>query len=263
MPDLITEKAKSLLAKHDKKPATPETAKIAVSANWVASKVNSAKGVTGGRVDRFFNGMTDMAARTGNKAQAASMLGRSSAVLPQVSDKAMTAAHQATYHPKFPMGKLGSAKEAGLKETLLTEIPGTKPWLLGKGGLMAAPVKPMARTGAKLRSGMNATRSANGAWDVSRQAEQMGLHKASSAFGAALEEIIQEKLAGKFHDFLEGAGHEAGPAAGATIGAGLAKMTGIDPLAGAAAGYGLGATPEIFRAGKAKMLARRAAKAAV
>jgi hypothetical protein len=46
--------------------------------------------------------------------------------------------------------------------------------------------------------------------------------------------------------FISGAKGELGPAVGATLGAGVGKMVGIDPLAGAAAGYGIGALPEII-----------------
>jgi hypothetical protein len=49
------------------------------------------------------------------------------------------------------------------------------------------------------------------------------------------------------HNFLEGAGEEAGPASGAVVGAGLAKAYGFDPIAGAAAGYGLGSLPSIVK----------------
>lgn len=315
--------------------------KQAVSASWIAGKVNSAQGVTPGRVDRFFGGMADAAARTGQKAQASSMMGNKArgAVMNRVSDKAMTAAEAATYHPKFPMGKLSSAKEAGIKEVLMQEIPGTKPWLLGRPGMSEA-----TSVVGKLKKPMGAVaggRTANGAYDVSAMAKQMGLHnrKMASAFGAELDNIIRVKIAGLlFHgdvggvmgyrraeegrkfegtargaagdvvgslagghlggrfggasgqlggsvagalvgahlatksmihkkkeasrvgDFMEGARHEAGPAAGATIGAGLAKAYGVDPLAGAAAGYGLGATPEIVRGIREKMLSSRVAR---
>lgn len=53
---------------------------------------------------------------------------------------------------------------------------------------------------------------------------------------------------GTLAKFWDGAKHEAGPALGAIGGAGLAKVVGIDPLAGAAAGYGLGATGDIVKA---------------
>jgi hypothetical protein len=43
--------------------------------------------------------------------------------------------------------------------------------------------------------------------------------------------------------FWQGAQGEVGPAAGATLGAGIAKMTGHDPLGGAALGYGVGSLP--------------------
>lgn len=233
--------------------------KTAVSQQWVAGKVNAAKNVTGGRLDRFFGGMADTAARASNKAQASTMMGMAGrgASLNRVADKAMTAAEAASYHPKFPMGKLSSAKEAGIKDVLMQEIPGTKPWLIGRPGLTEA-----ASTVSKIKRPMAGGQMANGAWDVSAMAKQMGLHnrKVASAFGKTLEQVIQSKLAGRVGDFIEGAKHEAGPAAGATLGAGLAKAYGVDPLAGAAAGYGLGAAPEIYHGIKQKMLATAAAK---
>ena len=69
------------------------------------------------------------------------------------------------------------------------------------------------------------------------------------------------KLAGggALSEFWHGAKHEIGPALGAVTGAGVAKMTGMDPLAGAAAGYGLGAAPDIVRAVKEKRLAKQVA----
>ena len=52
----------------------------------------------------------------------------------------------------------------------------------------------------------------------------------------------------KARSFAEGARQEAGPAAGAVLGAGLANAYGISPVAGAAAGYGLGSVPELYHA---------------
>lgn len=50
----------------------------------------------------------------------------------------------------------------------------------------------------------------------------------------------------RFSRFREAAKAEAGPATGAVLGAGVANMYGINPLAGAAAGYGIGAIPEVI-----------------
>lgn len=50
----------------------------------------------------------------------------------------------------------------------------------------------------------------------------------------------------RFSRFREAAKAEAGPATGAVLGAGVANMYGVNPLAGAAAGYGLGAIPEVI-----------------
>lgn len=52
-------------------------------------------------------------------------------------------------------------------------------------------------------------------------------------------------LGNKRSRFTSAALSEVGPAAGAVLGAGAANMYGVSPLAGAAAGYGLGAIPEI------------------
>jgi hypothetical protein len=61
-----------------------------------------------------------------------------------------------------------------------------------------------------------------------------------SAAGSAAESRAQKFVSGVKGEFF--------PAAGAIVGAGAGKAFGIDPLAGAAAGYGLGAVPEIVRA---------------
>lgn len=74
------------------------------------------------------------------------------------------------------------------------------------------------------------------------------------------DELQKLSAAGALGSFWEGAKHELGPAMGAVGGAGVAKMVGIDPLAGAAAGYGLGATGDIVKAIKEKRLASQAAK---
>lgn len=65
---------------------------------------------------------------------------------------------------------------------------------------------------------------------------------------AMREEFSKVALHAGVAKFVEGARHEVGPALGAVLGAGGAKVLGIDPLAGAAAGYGIGATPDIVRA---------------
>jgi hypothetical protein len=72
------------------------------------------------------------------------------------------------------------------------------------------------------------------------------------------DELQKLSAAGALGNFWEGAKHELGPALGAVGGAGVAKMVGIDPLAGAAAGYGLGATGDIVKAIKEKRMASRA-----
>lgn len=76
------------------------------------------------------------------------------------------------------------------------------------------------------------------------------------------DELRKLSAAGALGNFWEGAKHELGPALGAVGGAGVAKMVGVDPLAGAAAGYGLGATGDIVKAVKEKRLASRLAHSA-
>lgn len=73
---------------------------------------------------------------------------------------------------------------------------------------------------------------------------------------AFYDELSKLAAAGALGKFWDGAKHELGPAMGAVGGAGVAKMVGVDPLAGAAAGYGLGATGDIVKAIKEKRLAR-------
>lgn len=76
------------------------------------------------------------------------------------------------------------------------------------------------------------------------------------------DELQKLSAAGALGNFWEGAKHELGPALGAVTGAGVAKATGFDPLAGAAAGYGLGATPDIIHAIKEKRLAGKLSRTA-
>lgn len=72
------------------------------------------------------------------------------------------------------------AKQAGLKEVLLSDIPGTKDWIVGPmrkamqmgGGPFGGESVAQA---AKAVTRPRAAQAANGAWDVSRQAAQMGL----------------------------------------------------------------------------------------
>lgn len=74
------------------------------------------------------------------------------------------------------------------------------------------------------------------------------------------DELQKLGAAGALGNFWEGAKHELGPALGAVGGAGVAKMVGVDPLAGAAAGYGLGASGDIIKAVKEKRMAARVAR---
>jgi len=69
-------------------------------------------------------------------------------------------------------------KEAGLKSLLLQEIPGTKPWVLGNAQLASQGAKPLATGAAKAVKAVTRPRTGQlpgGAWDVSRQAAQMGV----------------------------------------------------------------------------------------
>lgn len=67
-------------------------------------------------------------------------------------------------------------KEGGLKELLLTEIPGTKPWIIGnvqKATRMGKSSKKALKL--KRRSGGDPTQARGGVYDVSQQARAMGL----------------------------------------------------------------------------------------
>jgi hypothetical protein len=68
-------------------------------------------------------------------------------------------------------------KEAGLGQFLMQEIPGTKPWIIGNSQVISRGAKPAASAAGKavMRSGLRTGQTANGAWDVSRQAAAMGL----------------------------------------------------------------------------------------
>jgi len=66
--------------------------------------------------------------------------------------------------------------------------------------------------------------------------------------GSVPQAVAGEVAKSRMGKFLHGAKGELGPAIGATLGAGLAKMYGVDTLAGAAGGYGVGALPEIIHA---------------
>ena len=77
------------------------------------------------------------------------------------------------------------------------------------------------------------------------------------AFWDELEKIAQEGVGPTgMKGFLHGVGGEIGPAAGATLGAGLAKAYGANPLSGAALGYGVGSLPEMIISAIKKRKAR-------
>ena len=76
----------------------------------------------------------------------------------------------------------------------------------------------------------------------------------SSVMQAFASEMSKLALSGNLGKFVSGASHELGPAVGAVLGAGTAKVVGMDPLAGAAAGYGLGASGDILKAIRQKQL---------
>lgn len=71
------------------------------------------------------------------------------------------------------------------------------------------------------------------------------------AFGNELGKLAASEA---LKNFWGAAKHEVGPAIGAVTGAGLAGAVGIDPLAGAAAGYGLGASHDIVKALREKRM---------
>lgn len=72
------------------------------------------------------------------------------------------------------------------------------------------------------------------------------------AFEAMSNELQKVAVGPAMAKFLEGAKGEAGPALGATLGAGIASMRGGNPLSGAALGYGVGSLPEMLASGHAK-----------
>lgn len=65
-------------------------------------------------------------------------------------------------------------KEGGLKEILLKEIPGTKPWLINP-ATTGSSVRPAAANAAKSLTKKRPGQLSGGAWDVSRQARSMGM----------------------------------------------------------------------------------------
>jgi hypothetical protein len=74
----------------------------------------------------------------------------------------------------------------------------------------------------------------------------------SVTLDAMADELKKLAMGPVMKKFIEGAKGEAGPALGATIGAGLASATGGNPLSGAALGYGAGSLPEMILSHRAK-----------
>jgi len=74
-----------------------------------------------------------------------------------------------------------------------------------------------------------------------------GGHAKLSAMFSELEKMAfdREGVKRRAGGFWSGAKSELGPALGATAGAGLAAAAGMNPLTGAAAGYGAGSLPEV------------------
>lgn len=68
--------------------------------------------------------------------------------------------------------------------------------------------------------------------------------KLANDFSGQMPQQMQQQTKGQ--RFATAAKGELGPATGAVLGAGVANMYNINPLAGAAAGYGIGAIPEII-----------------
>lgn len=67
---------------------------------------------------------------------------------------------------------------------------------------------------------------------------------------AMADELKKLAMGPVMKKFIEGAKGEAGPALGATVGAGIASMRGGNPLSGAALGYGVGSLPEMLMTAK-------------
>jgi len=83
---------------------------------------------------------------------------------------------------------------------------------------------------------------------------------AAARLGLTKEAFLPQ---GAGRNFLSAAKAELGPAVGAVLGAGTANVFGVNPLAGAAAGYGLGAIPEISHSVRERLHQMRAAPRAV
>lgn len=70
-------------------------------------------------------------------------------------------------------------KAAGIWDTLIKDIPGTKPWIIGNVQTASRLAKPAgtATTAAKaaIKPKLRTGQLSSGAWDVSRQAKEMGL----------------------------------------------------------------------------------------
>jgi hypothetical protein len=84
---------------------------------------------------------------------------------------------------KFTYCLQALTKEAGLldaaKRLALTEVPGTKPWLIQpKQALPSQGFGKATRSASGVRAAAPASRrTASGAWDVSHMAREMGLDK--------------------------------------------------------------------------------------
>ncbi len=66
------------------------------------------------------------------------------------------------------------AKEGGLKDILLREIPGTKPWLINP-QVAGSSVRPPGGGALKAMTKKRTGQLPGGAWDVSHQAKAMGV----------------------------------------------------------------------------------------
>lgn len=74
-------------------------------------------------------------------------------------------------------------------------------------------------------------------------------------FSSFADELTKIATSGRVQDFLSGAHEEIGPAAGATLGAGLAKAYGYSPVTGSALGYGVGSLPNLVATALKKKVA--------
>lgn len=146
------------------------------------------------------------------------------------------------YKKRSNPGNLESKKMAALEDDIRKALEGKT----DLNSLVSKETKAIANTGTPGRYLKDKA--------IKILPEELSSHIAkigNAQFNAMVDEILNKISSGevaqtRLGNFIHGAKHEAGPAIGATLGAGVAKAYGVDPLAGAAAGYGLGALPDII-----------------